>query len=198
LALRKGLVKSIIPLPVPDIPSDVGREVTDEEIKRLYAVSRDELRFQIEIAVKMGLRLREMLSLRWDRIEWASRLVRLRPEDTKTRRGRIIPMNSDLFPQFESRFRIAKTPFVFPRVTDPTRPMHDNKKQWQAAKRRAGVKARWHDLRHSAATVAIRRGVPLATVSRLLGMSEGMLLKIYHHVNVDDLRRGADAMRDRK
>jgi integrase len=50
---------------------------------------------------------------------------------------------------------------------------------------------RFHDLRHTAGTLALRQGVPLHTVSRMLGHSDpAMTLRRYAHV-LDDMREDA-------
>ena len=53
------------------------------------------------------------------------------------------------------------------------------------------INVRFHDLRHTAATLALRQGVPLHTVSRMLGHADpAMTLRRYAHV-LDDMREDA-------
>ena len=50
---------------------------------------------------------------------------------------------------------------------------------------------RFHDLRHTAATLAIKQGVPVPTVSKMLGHSDpAMTLRRYAHV-LDEMRDDA-------
>ena len=50
---------------------------------------------------------------------------------------------------------------------------------------------RFHDLRHTAATLAIKQGIPIPTVSKMLGHSDpAMTLRRYAHV-LDDMREDA-------
>ena len=54
----------------------------------------------------------------------------------------------------------------------------------------------FHDLRHTAGTLALRQGVPLHTVSRMLGHSDpAMTLRRYAHV-LDDMREDAGRAMD--
>jgi integrase len=58
---------------------------------------------------------------------------------------------------------------------------------------KAGLLAdiRFHDLLHTAGTLALRQGVPLHTVSRMLGHSDpAMTLRRYAHV-LEDMREDA-------
>src|SRR5215218_9274746 len=57
----------------------------------------------------------------------------------------------------------------------------------------AGLPAevRFHDLRHTAATLAIKQGIPVPTVSKMLGHSDpAMTLRRYAHV-LDEMRDDA-------
>lgn len=193
-AQRRRLVLQTPRLKIPDLPTIVGREITPPEVRRLFQNASPELRFQIDIASLMGLRLREMLYLRWDQIDWARQTIHLLPSDTKTRRAREVPINPDLIPRFRKRYMQRKSRYVFPRKTDLTRPTHHNRWEWKACKRKAGVSARWHDWRHTAATKMLRRGNSVQAVRTYLGMSEAVLTRIYQHLNIDDLRLVARRM----
>jgi integrase len=59
------------------------------------------------------------------------------------------------------------------------------------------VEVRLHDLCHTAGTLALRQGVPLHTVSRMLGHSDpAMTLRRYAHVLKDMEDKGGRAMDD--
>ena len=59
------------------------------------------------------------------------------------------------------------------------------------------VEVRFHDLRHTTGTLALRQGVPLHTVSRMLGHSDpAMTLRRYAHVLEDMEDEGGRAMDD--
>ncbi len=57
------------------------------------------------------------------------------------------------------------------------------------------VEVRFHDLRRTAGTLALRQGVPLHTVSRMPGHSDpAMILRRYAHVLEDMRENTARAM----
>lgn len=60
----------------------------------------------------------------------------------------------------------------------------------------AGVPViRMHDLRHSAATILLRRGIPAKVVSEILGHANiGTTLDIYSHVDVSMQRSATDIL----
>jgi hypothetical protein len=52
-------------------------------------------------------------------------------------------------------------------------------------------KLRFHDLRHSTATLLLKAGVPLATVQRILRHTDPRITAgTYGHLDLDDLRAG--------
>lgn len=195
-ALREGMIQKDVKLSIPDLPRDAGREIVAPERARLFLFASPNLRFQIEIAWKMGLRLREMMHLRWDQFDWEKLTIRLLASDTKTRRPREIPINPDLISEFQNRHLRHNSPFVFPSPKNLLVPQDNNKTAWRKCKKKAGIFARWHDLRHTCASEMLRRGIPLHVVKRYLGMTERVLIRIYAHLSLDDLKNAANVMRD--
>ena len=63
---------------------------------------------------------------------------------------------------------------------------------------RAGLpELRFHDLRHTFATLALQNGVDIKTVSGMLGhFSAGFTLDTYAHVTTAAQRKAADTMGD--
>jgi integrase len=206
-AARTGRLVRIIELSIPEDAGDAGRELEASELAALREAAAVEtadgqgrgaddngkspdLLFQIDIAWKMGLRLREMLRLRWDQVNLERGTVRLKAKDRKNRRALEIPINPDLLPEFLARRRRAACQWVFPSRTGAG-PIRNNKTAWRRCKREAGVNCRWHDFRHHCATVMLRGGVPRHVVKSYLGNSEQVLDKIYAHLNLRDMRQAA-------
>lgn len=191
-----GIIPRRIKLTILDHKTNAGREITSLELGKLYQHASPALTLQIEIALKMGLRLREMLYLRWDQFDWDKRLIRLLTSDTKTRRARVVPINPDVYDRLRARFICKYSNYVFPRRSDLTKPQETNRRSWELVKFKADVKCRWHDLRHTCATLMIRRGIPVSTASKVLGMSQKVLTEIYAHLNEDDLANVGRVMSD--
>jgi hypothetical protein len=69
--------------------------------------------------------------------------------------------------------------------TDPLRPIGRWKEAWEAAKIRAGVSCRFHDLRHTACTRMLEAGVPFAVVAEPMGWSASTAIRMakrYGHI----------------
>jgi hypothetical protein len=69
---------------------------------------------------------------------------------------------------------------------------HCGMKLWPRARPRP---LRFHDLRHTTATLLLKAGVPLATVQRLLRHSDpAITTEVYGHLDVEDMRRGINQL----
>jgi integrase len=79
-------------------------------------------------------------------------------------------------------------------VGRPVVPGHASKALRTAADR-LGLPVRFHDLRHTAATLMLAAGVPLKVVSETLGHASIVVTAdVYAHVTPDLKREAADAM----
>jgi adenine-specific DNA-methyltransferase len=69
-------------------------------------------------------------------------------------------------------------PFTVEAVPDSTAPIGDWKEAWEAAKERAKVACRFHDLRHTACTRTLESGTPLSVVATLMGWSPSTTVRM--------------------
>jgi len=68
---------------------------------------------------------------------------------------------------------------------DPTKPIGRWKEAWEAAKVRARVSCRFHDLRHTGCTRMLEGGVPFAVVADVMGWSSSTTIRMakrYGHI----------------
>jgi integrase len=173
----------------PDPPTEEGRAYTDEEIFRLLgAASTDHMRLQIMIGWKMGMRHGEIAGLMWAWVDFKDGRIRLPAEITKTRRGRVVPLNAEVAGLLASRLKsqAPKSPFVFPSAESPDKPIPDFDSQWQRTWQRAGVEGRFHFLRHTCISNMAANGIPESTIRGIVGCSERTMRKVYMHLK-DDL-----------
>ncbi len=80
---------------------------------------------------------------------------------------------------------------------DPNTPAGDIKTAWEAAKTKAGVECRFHDLRHTACTRLLERGASLPVVASIMGWSASTtakMAKTYGHIGSDVQRAALDAL----
>lgn len=176
----------------PDPETKAGKVYSDHEIAALISHSNSELRIQILMAVTMGMRLSEILFLTWDRVNFDKHLIHLRAQDTKIRKARSFAISLAVWEElFVHRQTIdVASPYVFPSPLSPSRSVGrgGNKTAWRACKRRADVRGRFHDLRHTFLTKAFKKSVNPALICEYAGLSISEAQRTYLHFTVEDTR----------
>lgn len=169
--------------PLIEIAHEVKRErvLTGEEEFRLLAECegdwrRSHLRPIVVCALDTGMRLGEILTLTVGDVDLSARLISIRSTHTKTQQSRAVPITRRLLAELQAMTsNLDADERVFGIVSNV-------KKSFTAACRRAKIEGlRFHDLRHTAATRWIQAGMPITTVSRLLGHAD--IKTTYRYVN---------------
>jgi integrase len=166
------------------------------------------LRPVIEFAYITGWRIpSEVLTLEWRQVDFKADEVRLDPETTKNRAGRVFPMTDDLRALLPSRpaahQRLKLAGRIVPRVgvrrvatkrggPKEPRPIRAFDKSWAAACVAAGCPGRIpHDLRRTAVRNTVRRAVPERVAMPLAGHKTRSVFDRYNIVSDGDLRTAA-------
>ena len=85
-------------------------------------------------------------------------------------------------------------PYVVP-GDDPEQPRHDLTRPWDAVTKRAGLAGiRFHDLRHTYASVGAGGGLGLPIIGHLLGHAQAATTARYAHLDNYPLRRAFEAI----
>jgi len=208
--LRRNRRWTEIQMDVRMLPTrdDIGHALTLQEEERLLAactISRSRLLHPaVVLALSSAMRYSEIRLLTWGQIDLNSAALTVGKSKTAAGTDRVIPLNSRalaalnaLAVQFPDR---CDKHYVFPSEkyggfgdefkagfydTDPTRPVGDWKEAWEAAKRRAKVTCRFHDLRHTACTRMLEGGVPYPVVASIMGWSAATAIRMskrYGHI----------------
>ena len=187
-APAKGIAKN----PRPKLT----RFLSAEEIERLHRVldrlvaerpSRQPQADVVRLLLLTGCRKGEILKLRWSEIDGDH----LNLAETKTGPRRV--WLSQAAQAILARQPRAAGPYVFPSPRHPDKPLSDTLRLWHKARKEAGLDdVRLHDLRHTVASQAVARGVPLSTVARMLGHADPKMTLRYAHVGDRDLQAAAE------
>lgn len=160
------------------------------------------------LAWHTGMRLGELLGLKWDVVDWEERTLRVRynyvakeMDRPKTRNSqRTIPLTDlvveTLREHREERAESGEWCFVWEgdllskwRVWDPL------KRAWAAADI-DHCKPGWHRLRHSFASQLAKEGVSIGKISKLLGHSDIKTTMRYAHLVPNDLHDEVSVLDD--
>jgi integrase len=183
----------------------------DEARRFAEAVAGDELEALYLLALTTGMRQGELLGLRWADVDLGGGMLAVAQQYKRLEDGRGMGKPKSA----AGRRAIALTPFVVGSLRRrraacrcggdlvfcgpagaPLQPEVLRVRHFYPLLERAGLpRVVFHELRHSAATILIAAGVPLAVVSRLLGhASIRITADLYGHIAVEDQAAATAAM----
>ena len=182
-----------------------AKALSPDQVARLMEHIPEEHILMVRLMLQTGLRIGEVLGLRWQDIDSAGRSLNVRNSVRGGKVGRLktknskrtVPLDSSLLDDLAARQEKAahggKDDLVF--GTSSGAPGHaTNHYRWfKKAAKAAGVEwAAFHTLRHTAGSRWVASGnVSIAQVSRMLGHSDpGFTLRVYIHVLPSDLPDG--------
>jgi integrase len=202
--LRK---KKMLKLKVRNHP---GKAYSEDEKQRMLeeaAKARSpHIYLALTLALNAGMRDKEIKSLSWSQINFAKRYLAVGRSKTEGGEGRTIPLNSDLYAVFtdyvewyKHKFGSTKPewyvfPFGKPQPTDPTRHVTTFKTVWTSIRRKAGVKGRWHDNRHTLITELAESGAGDQTIMDIAGHVSKQMLKHYSHIRMEAKRNALETV----
>jgi integrase len=145
----------------------------------------------VHFAYLSGWRKGEIASLTWDDVDRKARVIRLRPEGSKTGAGRVLALGGALWDLIEQRWpERGCIPWVFHRQSLP---IGDIRKAWKTACRKAGVPGKlFHDLRRTAVRDMVRAGVPERIAMAISGHTTRSIFDRYNIVSETDLREAVE------
>ncbi|WP_068545902.1 tyrosine-type recombinase/integrase [Thalassotalea crassostreae] len=160
------------------------RFLTDAEISKLLHSAKkskwDRLYLLILLALTTGARRTEMLSLKWSDIDFLNRSASL--DITKNGQARILPLTLEVVDEL-MKFRQVGSGYVFPHKSHLNKYYRNFDKHWQACLKTASINDfRFHDLRHSAASLLAKSGASLLEISEVLGHKSITMTQRYAHL----------------
>jgi integrase len=141
-----------------------------------------------------GWRRGEVLTLQWRDVDRDARVIRLRPEVSKTREGRVLVLSAPLHAVIERRWhaRSVGCPLVF---HEAARSLQGFKNAWERACKAAGVPGKlFHDLRRTAIRNMVRAGIPERVAMQVSGHKTRSVFDRYNIVSEGDLRQAAERL----
>jgi len=190
---------------------------------RMISVKESRFKTLYQLALSTGMRQGELLGLKWSDLDWNHSTLQIKRQlqyivvkylvfsDLKTHFSlRAIKLGSNILDELRAHrqrqeaeiVRVGKKwddndlifPSSFGTPINPRNLVRDFKK---FLKRASLPNIRFHDLRHTAATLMISHGVPVNVVSKILGHSKvSVTLNIYAHSNTDMQEQAAKIMDD--
>jgi integrase len=162
---------------------EVLREMEDEGIELPSAIAA------VRLLILTGCRLGEIMTLKWDYVDFAGKALRL--PDSKTG-AKVVHLGQPAIEVLEKVERVEKNPWVIV-GTKPGARLSDLQPFWQRVRARAGLKdVRIHDLRHTFASTAVAAGQGLPMIGKLLGHTQVQTTARYAHLAADPVKEAAE------
>jgi site-specific recombinase XerD len=169
------------------------RILNDAEIAGLIAKANDELKRLLIVALNTGMRKSEILSLKWSDIKFEGGYITVRAENSKSKKGRNVPMNAAVLEVFRKIPKRSRIYVFFNKETG--KHVKDFRTSFLRACRKAEIKKmRIHDLRHTAASKMIEGGIDIVTVSKILGHSDIKITMRYCHPTPENMQKAVDKL----
>lgn len=152
--------------------------------------------YELDVALKTGMRRGEQYSLTWDEVDFDRKEIRL--NQTKNGSSRTVHMISDVVETMRSlkqmplvrKSRSSDQPNHMP--SNAVFSLSDNKKWWASATKRARIKGlRWHDLRHTFCSRLAQEGFSMKLIQEAAGHKSIQMAARYMHLDKKTL---VDAM----
>lgn len=180
------------------IPQKQPNYFSEKEYKILLgAVDNPQLKNIIEIAANTGMRQMEILTLKWNQINFSDRYIILDNKEhvTKGKRVRSIPMNARVLQILTDLEKNMNGEYVFSKEGEPYKQDYISK-SFKKYVRKVNInqKLNFHSLRHSFASWLVQKNVTIFQIQSLLGHADIKTTKVYTHLRSEDLRNSVDLL----
>ena len=193
------------------LPPLKGKEMkilTQEEIQRFLIQAKAEGMYELFLLeLTTGMRRGELLALRWEDLDFATGKLRIDKQvnpvggklvisEPKTKAAnRTIILPPAMLEVLAEYKRGIFSDLMFPSRTKPNQPIDPGyvRKRLQVILKRAGCKRiRFHDLRHTFATMSLENGMDVKTLSTIIGhVSSATTLNTYTHITDEMWQKAA-------
>ena len=164
------------------------RYLTVEEIRRLHDELPAHLKDPFMFSIMTGLRRSNVLNLRWRQIDFDRNVIIIDGSEMKAGHTHVVPITASIR-QLLSRNFGNHPVYVFTKNGRRIPPIFY---LWKKALDRAGIKDyRWHDNRHTWASVLIQNGVPINELQEMGGWHSIRMVQRYAHLSPYKLTENA-------
>ena len=173
--------------------NEILRYLTENEEERLMKELSEHLRPIVICALTTGLRLSNILNLKWEAINLEMGFLEVLKQDNKGHKKIQIPLSGKFRVELE-KIGIKQKGYVFINP-DTNKPYTTIKTGFNRALERAGIENfRFHDLRHTVGTRLVSRGADLLTVKEYLAHSNLATTQRYMHPIKENMKRAVDIL----
>jgi integrase len=184
----------------PMVKEDNARQgfLRDEQYSALLAALPTELKSLFVASYETGIRMGELLAIRWEQVDFEAGFIVLQSGETKNGAGRAVPIvpgdMADLLSAAKQKRDASypTSPWVFNRHGEQIK---DFRGTWAKARESAGVPdLNFHDLRRTAVRNMRKAGVPQVVRMKISGHKTDSMERRYNIVDTDDIAQAKALM----
>ena len=194
-AQKRKLIEHAPDIQRPKQPAPKERYLTRPECQRLIdAATSLHIRLAIILMLSTAARIGAILDLTWDRVDMERGQIRLRRDDSITRKGRAtVPINDGLRAALTAAKGAAISDYVIEWAGERVGSI---KTGFRAAVKAAGLSdVSPHVLRHTAAVHMVEAGISMEEVAQFLGHSNmSMTRLVYGRFSPGHLQKAANVL----
>ncbi|PML91994.1 tyrosine-type recombinase/integrase [Vibrio breoganii] len=173
---------------IPLIPENNARTrfLSDDELPRLLEACRcskwDKMYLLVLMALSTGARRGELIQRRWEDVDFIRRTIYL--GETKNGEQRTLAITGEVLEEL-MKFRKGHG-YIFPRPSNTEEFFRNFDCYWQVALDKAGIERfKFHDLRHTCASLLAMNGASLIEISQVLGHKSITMTQRYAHLCIE-------------
>ena len=169
------------------------RYLTPTEIQRLLGELQEPYKSMALLAVATGLRQSNIFKLTWRQVDFVRKQITFPEEVMKNGMPLTIPINETAMQAIKPWIG-EDDQFVF--VLPNGKPVKELlSKMWKNALARSGISNfKWHDLRHTWASLMRQSGEGLDKIQELGGWQDPKMVRRYAHLSTDHLAKASSAI----
>ncbi|MBA3065006.1 site-specific integrase [bacterium] len=163
-----------------------GRHLSESEIKSLLGGTAGYLHDVIEFDLFIGRRIGEVLQLKWEDVNWETRIIKF--FNQKSRVWNNVWISDAVYELLERRKSTKNGQYVFCQANG--KQIKSIRKTFGTVLKRLGImNFRIHDMRHTAISYMVMQGLPNMTIAGIVGHASGeMIERRYGHLSTTHLR----------
>ena len=189
---------------LPKLPKPDPVFITHQQLNLiLINEPNNDLKDIYTLALKSGMRLNEILNLKWYSVDFEQKEIRVQNTDsftTKSKRDRTIPMNQTLFLLMQKRVpkihSIYRDEYVFEKTKGIKYCQFYISKKFKKAVRASELDERthFHSLRHGFISALVEKNCSLAVVQQLAGHAQISTTLGYIHLQKENLQNAVNLL----
>lgn len=199
-------------IPRMDVAREGRRQLTPDELAKVCGSAQGSLRYMFGIGLYTGMRLNDVVHLRWDEIDFKHGVIEHMPSKTRRKNKKLrLPVHPVLEVLLKELRQTAKGPLLFPVEAE----LYDRdggalskriqsflkgcgittvEKAEGGHRQRAIVRVGFHSLRHSFVSLCAANRVPQVAIMELVGHGSPAMTALYSHAGEEQKAKAIAAL----